>query len=783
VEKRRLAASFHIVPPIVFLSLAGVFSGVVSRVVLEPPFLLPLLNSSFLSLIPFIIAFFAARSYRQQGAGIFLLLGCSMISTGLSNLFAGWGLAVYGDNFTVTIHNLGSLVAGSCHLAGVAWIYARPSGSGPVKGKAVPTVAAAYSAVFVLLVLLGLLTSSGSLPVFFLHGRGPTLLRQAVLTAAAMTYALSAIMLVGLHARTRMRFFALYANALFLVAIGLGAVLIGRDVGGILGWIGRTSQYVGSVYFIMALIVGRRETGSEDSSLPEYLTELFRSQLDGEVRTRTRDLLDLNRRLQEEARERQAAERRLRESEETYRSVIENSLQGVSMLQDGRIVLCNDALCTMNGYSRDEAYRMTQEQVLATIHTEDRPPVIEMMKALATPGLPPPARLIRLLNKAGGTHWVEVLGGRSPYLGRPAIQLSYIDVTEKRRAEEAYRTLVDNAVDGFAILQNGRVVFANSALARICGCEIPELLRMSPEEVAGVVHPDDRARILQNMARRLAGGDPPRTESFRILHRNGSTLVVGTHSVFVDFEGSPAIQVSFEDVTAARAAEEKLSSTHQKMRNLAAHLLYAREEERRKVAQEIHDEFGQALAALKMDMHWLDKHLRGVAPDVAEKIKGMIRLSEQTIGMVQSVSSQLRPRMLDDLGLAPALDWLAADFSRRTTISCTVETDFPSALIGGNAATTLYRVVQEALSNVARHSQARKCAIQLRATRGGIVLRIEDDGIGITPAQAAAAESYGIIGIHERVEGLGGSLSIVGSRESGSTLLVRIPLPGEGGLA
>ena len=139
--------------------------------------------------------------------------------------------------------------------------------------------------------------------------------------------------------------------------------------------------------------------------------------------------------------------------------------------------------------------------------------------------------------------------------------------------------------------------------------------------------------------------------------------------------------------------------------------------------------------------------------------------------------------MLDDLGLAPALDWLAADFSRRTGISCTMDTDFPSALIGGNAATTLYRVVQEALSNVARHSQARQCVIRLHTSGGAIVLRIEDDGIDITPAQAAADESYGIIGINERVEGLRGSLSIVGSKGSGSTLLARIPLPNEGGLA
>ena len=251
----------------------------------------------------------------------------------------------------------------------------------------------------------------------------------------------------------------------------------------------------------------------------------------------------------------------------------------------------------------------------------------------------------------------------------------------------------------------------------------------------------------------------------------------------VDFEGSPAIQVTYRDVTAERAAEAQLNATHRKMRNLAVHLLRAREEERRKVAQEIHDEFGQSLAALKMDMHWLTKHLQGVSREVAEKIRGMIVLSEQTIGTVQSISAELRPRMLDDLGLAPALDWLAADFSRRTGISCTVAAEIPPALIGGNAATTLYRVVQEALSNVARHSHARSCAVQLSAAAGQVLLRIEDDGVGITPEQASAAESYGIIGIHERVEGLGGTLAIMGTKGSGSVLLAQIPLPEEGGLA
>jgi PAS domain S-box-containing protein len=915
--KPRPTAAFHAAPLILFLLLAGIFSRSASRVVLEPPLLLPILGTMFLVVVPFVLAFFAAGSFLDQGTRIILLLGCGMVSTGVANLFASWGLSVFGDNFAVTAHNLGSLLAGSCHLLGIALIYfGRPTARTPRRRRSALAVFTSYGGVAALLVFLAYLAATGSLPAFF-PSTGPSLLRQAVLTTAALMYALGAGLLFSLHARTRVRFFLYYADALFLMAIGLGALLLGQRVGGILGWIGRLSQYAGSIYFIVAVISGWRETGSDPASMPRYLTELFRFQLDGEVRTRTRDLQELNKRLEEEIGERTAAEELLRlseerlrlaaeaagfgvysyqfdtgtgyysaellalfglppeadlpmdsdlvvkalhpddrdlvlsgmsaandplgpgildmeyrifrtdgetrwlrirgrtsfhlvdgasrpalasgivqditerklveqkllESEGTYRSVIENSLQGVAIMQDARIVLCNNALCAMNGYSKEETYRMTPGQVLETIFPDDRFRVFEAMDALASNGTVPPSKVIRLIDKAGRTRWVEVLGVQSLYRGRPSIQLSYIDVTEKRRAEEAYRSLVDHAIDGLAIMQDGRIVFANAALTRISGYEVPEVLRMTAEEVAAIMHPDDRAMILQAIAHRLGGRAPRPTRSLRIRHRDGRILVVETQAVVVDYEGSPALQVTYRDVTAERAAEAKLNATHQKMRNLAVHLLHAREEERRKVAQEIHDEFGQSLAALKMDMHWLAKHLHGVSHDVAEKIRGMIILSEQTIGTVQSISAELRPRMLDDLGLAPALDWLAADFSRRTSISCAVAAELPPSLVGGNAATTLYRVVQEALSNVARHSHARSCAVQLSVVAGEIHLRIEDDGIGITPEQASAAESYGIIGIHERVEGLGGTLAISGTKDSGSVLLAQIPLPEEGGLA
>jgi signal transduction histidine kinase len=258
---------------------------------------------------------------------------------------------------------------------------------------------------------------------------------------------------------------------------------------------------------------------------------------------------------------------------------------------------------------------------------------------------------------------------------------------------------------------------------------------------------------------------------------------VETQSTRIDYEGVPAVQVSYQDVTASKAAKEQLKQAHKTLRNLAAHLLHAREEERRKVAQDIHDDLGQTLAALKMDLHWIEKRLGADAESLGDKIKVAIKLAEEAIGTVQRVASELRPKMLDDLGLDPALQWLCADFTRQTRIACKVTVDVPPWVIGRNAATTLYRVVQEALTNIRRHSKADHADVRLNFSDGILNLQIEDTGIGITAEQATAPDSYGLIGLRERVEGLGGSLSISGEPGFGTILLARIPIPVEGSFA
>jgi PAS domain S-box-containing protein len=933
VKKSSLVEHYHTVPAVLFLALAGIFSTSDTSVVFEPPFLLPVLNTTLLAVLPFIIASLAANSYARQGSRAFILFGCGMVAFGMGSLLSGWGLIRYGPNFYVTVHNVGSLLGGLCQLGGVALLLHGPSAKAQSSRRNSALVCVISLLTAALLVLaISLLAARGSFPIFFEPERGPTLIRQVVLTVAVIGYALSAVLLVAVYAQTRMIFLSLYSSGLFLTAIGLGILLIQRNIGTLLGWTGRASQYFGSAYFVVAMLVGIRETRLRGTSLPAYLSELFRSHVDDQVQLRTRGLEELNRRLQDEvtqrlyvegelrhsrdelrhsrdelrsvydsspvmmcvldadfrvlyanpvfselvgvpegrligglapavfgcadaavsdpqcgfglrcgecrirramedtlttgrahyeveyraALERQGAQREawflsstvriaghsgprllltllditdrkraeqeLKENESLYRTFIEDSLQGFAIIQDGQIVLCNDALCRLSGYTKKQSYDLSPEEVMATVHPEDRNRVGEAMRQIVDEGRVLPAQVIRLLNRDGDSFWVEVLCARTTFHGRSALQLSYVNRTEEIRAETAYHSIIDHAMNGMAILQNGRIIFANQGLADICGYTVAELLRMTADQINDVIHKEDRGKVLVHMSDRLAGREAPTVQKFRFIHKDGSVRWVETQSVRVEHEGGPAIQVSYRDATMEKAAEEQLERTHQEVRNLAVHLLHVREEERRKVAQEIHDQLGQTLAALKMDLHWLLKRLGGDVATLRDKVKGTIELGEQAIFTVQRIASDLRPRMLDDLGLAPALDWLSADFVRRTKIACTVRTNLPSGVVGGNAATGLYRIVQEALANVARHSRADHAAVRLFITEGALILQIEDDGIGITAEQAAAPDSYGLIGMRERAEGLRGSLSISGESGFGTILLARIPIPEAGGL-
>jgi two-component system sensor kinase len=236
--------------------------------------------------------------------------------------------------------------------------------------------------------------------------------------------------------------------------------------------------------------------------------------------------------------------------------------------------------------------------------------------------------------------------------------------------------------------------------------------------------------------------------------------------------------VILRDITLRKRYEDQLKESQQELRELSARVLEAREEEKTRIARELHDELGQLLTALKMDLSSLKENLPGEA--LRAKADEMDRLLDQTVGATRRISADLRPLMLDDLGLAEAAGWLVEDFGRRSGIASRIELSGGEALEGlaKSVSTAVYRAIQESLTNVARHSGAKSAWVTLAVQEQWILVEVEDDGRGIAPQDLAKSRSLGLKGMRERISFLGGSLDIARAPRGGTRLRVRVPLRG-----
>ena len=223
-------------------------------------------------------------------------------------------------------------------------------------------------------------------------------------------------------------------------------------------------------------------------------------------------------------------------------------------------------------------------------------------------------------------------------------------------------------------------------------------------------------------------------------------------------------------------AEREIRHSREQLRNLSAHLISVREEERTRMAREIHDELGQSLTALKMDVSWLNRHLPEVDEGFKSKLSSMEEVIDRTIQSVQKLSGELRPGILDDLGLAAAIEWQAEEFENRTGIQCEVALSHEESVLTREQSTTMFRIFQETLTNVIRHAQATKVEVRLMEQKGSIVLEVTDNGRGITEAEISDPKAFGLIGMRERVDFIGGEITIAGSPGKGTRIMVILPL-------
>jgi signal transduction histidine kinase len=230
-----------------------------------------------------------------------------------------------------------------------------------------------------------------------------------------------------------------------------------------------------------------------------------------------------------------------------------------------------------------------------------------------------------------------------------------------------------------------------------------------------------------------------------------------------------------QEIAERRHAEEHLRSSQQSLRALAAHVQSVREEEWTRIAREIHDQLGQVLTGLKMDLNWIVARLPAGSGALHAKADSMSGLIDVTMDSVREMIARLRPEVLDRLGLAAAIEWETGEFQRRSGVRCHVTLPEQSAVLDQDRSTALFRILQELLTNVVRHANATRIDVVLRADPAEISLAVEDNGRGIDGEAAHSPKSLGLVGVRERVLPFGGRVEIQGTRGKGTIVRVSVP--------
>ena len=322
------------------------------------------------------------------------------------------------------------------------------------------------------------------------------------------------------------------------------------------------------------------------------------------------------------------------------------------------------------------------------------------------------------------------------------------------------------------VFEHQRMTKVNPAFAaQFNASSAGELLGMTPAQFFAhdPVHAKERWREFFDQGRYHS-----ETEERRL---DGTPMrIEGDYVVIHDHRGRIAGHFGIQrDVTEGYEASARVSASRQELRALAARLQRAREEERTTIAREIHDELGQALTGIKLDIAWMKRRLPR-EDDLNAQCQSMIERIDATLTTVRRIATELRPSVLDQLGLEAAIEWQGQEFSLRTGILVDFHVSVGDKPLTEHMASSSFRILQESLTNIARHARASRVVINLAVNDNMLTLEIEDDGIGIEPQRLDGTASLGLVGMRERALACGGELCITGRPMLGTTVALRIPL-------
>ena len=359
------------------------------------------------------------------------------------------------------------------------------------------------------------------------------------------------------------------------------------------------------------------------------------------------------------------------------------------------------------------------------------------------------------------------------------------DITERVRAEEMLvrsetrlRGILDSAMDGIITVDaRQHVVLFNIAAEAMFGWTREEAigapLAMFIPERMRASHADHVRRFGES------GTETRRMSAMRIvtgLRRNGEEFPIDASISQVSENGMKFYTVILRDVTARVQAEAALKRSQEELKQLAAAADVAREQEKNRIARELHDELGQALTMLQMDVAWCKQKLPVGEVDFARRLEKMAGLLAGTVAATRRIAADLRPLVLDDLGLLPAVESLVENFIQRTGVSCELAVSNPTMQLPGQHATAVFRVVQEALTNVAKHAEANHVEVAIEQGSTEVTVTIRDDGRGFLPQAPRKTGSFGLVGVRERAYLIGGGATITSAPGKGTSIELRLPV-------
>ncbi|MEO6488944.1 MAG: PAS domain S-box protein [Ferruginibacter sp.] len=478
--------------------------------------------------------------------------------------------------------------------------------------------------------------------------------------------------------------------------------------------------------------------------------------------------------------ENEKAKRQVYESELKYKELIEQASDGIFISNgEGRYIDVNTRACRMLGYSKEELLNMSGADILYSPENinglPNRYEELRTGKSYITETI--------LKRKDGSTLEVEsnakmLPDGRFIGIVRDLSDRKKADKAV-RESEERYRALVENAPEALVVFDAKSQKFVNvsESAIKLFKYSREELLTMSPADVSPQLQANGKlsSEAANEFIKEAIEGEKP---TFEWIHmdKNGMPIEAEVWLVRLPSEKEVLIRGSIIDISARKKAELEIKSNSELLRDLYSDLQNIREEERKHIAREIHDELGQQLTGLKMDLFWINRRLKTDDQLISEKLTATLNLIDATIKAVRKIATELRPSILDDLGLVAALEWQGEEFEKRFDIKVKFDNRLEEELVQPNISTAMFRIYQEVLTNVARHSKAKHVKTFSYVDNNNLFLKVIDDGVGFDISGISNKKTLGLKGIQERTNLIGGACEIKSTPGEGTSVIISVPL-------